>query len=346
MALQALPAKKKKEDETQTLQVPQDPPSAVSAETKRLVFHVTPLSAKGLLSQQVRDGLKALSRLAGSNSVVMLRAFVAGSGDVRRVRDLVSETFTDHHQNLPALAVIQVGALPLEGAQVVLESVETGRKEVNDYGLVFLSGQVATSGSPLDPVLPLAQKALADLGAALKAAGSEPGDVLRVTCYLSSLDNRQAVRQLFAAAYPQAAFDYLQSQRAPVRAMAACEAVARLRWNTGKPLHFTDQAALVAAPRVVISGAQTSFGYQDADARLAFQRLAKALEPFNTSLRQTAMAHYYPLSQGLAQQVRRIGAEFTDPAHPPAVTVAACEGLPSMEAGFGADVVAIAGNEK
>lgn len=37
--------KKKKEDETQTLQVPKDPPGAVVAETRRLVFHVTPLSA-------------------------------------------------------------------------------------------------------------------------------------------------------------------------------------------------------------------------------------------------------------------------------------------------------------
>src|SRR2546421_10975644 len=78
--------KKKKEDETQTLQVPKDPPGAVVAETRRLVFHVTPLTAKGLLSQQVRESLKALFRLSGSSSVVKLRAFVAGSGDVRRVR--------------------------------------------------------------------------------------------------------------------------------------------------------------------------------------------------------------------------------------------------------------------
>src|SRR5689334_14938289 len=88
-------AKKKKEEETQTLVVPKDPPQAVVADTKRLVFHVTPLSAKGLLSQQVKDALKALSRLSGPATVIKLRAFVAGTGDVRRVRDIVSETFTD-----------------------------------------------------------------------------------------------------------------------------------------------------------------------------------------------------------------------------------------------------------
>ena len=60
--------KKKKKDGrgiTQVLQLPKDPPSAVTAETARLVFHVSPLSAKGLLSQQVRDALKALPRERG-----------------------------------------------------------------------------------------------------------------------------------------------------------------------------------------------------------------------------------------------------------------------------------------
>lgn len=56
--------KKKKEEETQTLQVPKDPPSAVAAETRGLVFHVTPLSAKGLLSQQVRDARHSLKPAA------------------------------------------------------------------------------------------------------------------------------------------------------------------------------------------------------------------------------------------------------------------------------------------
>src|ERR1700691_5965755 len=90
---------KKKTDEepvTQTLPVLKDPPSAVVAETARLVFHVSPLSNKGLLSQQVRDALKALLRDSHGATVVKLRAFVAGSGDMRRVSTIVSETFTEH----------------------------------------------------------------------------------------------------------------------------------------------------------------------------------------------------------------------------------------------------------
>ena len=55
-------AKKKKTEEemTQVLALPKDPPSAVVADVPRLVFHVSPLSAKGLLSQQTRDALKNL----------------------------------------------------------------------------------------------------------------------------------------------------------------------------------------------------------------------------------------------------------------------------------------------
>jgi enamine deaminase RidA (YjgF/YER057c/UK114 family) len=344
--------KKKKEEETQTLLVPKDPPAAVVAETRRLVYHVTPLSGKGLLSQQVRDALKALSRLTGSASVVKLRAFVAGSGDVRRVREIVSSTFTDRKQPIPVLAVVQVGGLPLEGAQVVLESVSVAKKDVNDYGLAFIAGQAATSSNPLDPVLPLAQKSLESVRIAAKAAGSEPDDVLRVTCFLSSLDHSQEVRQLFATEYPKAAFDYLQVQRAPTRAVAECEAVARLRWNTGRPLHMLNpdglpkspnysQIALVSSPKVVLTGAQVSFGFQDSDARLAFQRLDKVMEQFGSSLRQAAMVQLYPLSQSLADQARKVRAEFYEPNRPPAATMLVFEGLPSMDAGFAVDAVAV-----
>jgi enamine deaminase RidA (YjgF/YER057c/UK114 family) len=335
-------AKKKKEEETQTLQLPKDPPAAVAAETRRLVFHVTPLSARGLLSQQVRDALKALFHATGSAAPVKLRAFVAGSGDVRRVRDITSEAFTDRRQPLPALSVIQVGALPLEGAQVVLESTSVAKKDLNDYGLVFISAQPAAS----------AEQSLDAIRTALKAAGSEPADVLRATCFLSSLDHGQAAHQLFATAFPQAAFDYVQLQRAPAQDVAACEAVAKLRWNTGSALHVlnpdglpslpgSSQVALVAAPKIVLTGTQVSFGFQDSDARLAFERLDKALAPFNTSLRQAAMIYFYPLSQSLAAQVRKIRTAFYDQARPPATTLLPFEGLPSMDAGFAVDAVAI-----
>src|SRR5580700_2631936 len=119
----ALPAQQKprnkadKELPSQTLPVLKDPPAAVIADAARLTFHVSPLSAKGLLTQQTRDALQALLRGNHGAPIVKLRAFVAGTGDARRVQAIVSEVFTDKKQPLPALSTIQVGALPLEGAQ-------------------------------------------------------------------------------------------------------------------------------------------------------------------------------------------------------------------------------------
>src|SRR6516165_10184732 len=163
VAALAWPAKKKKEEETQTLQLPKELPVAVAGETHRLVLHVTPLSAKGLLSQQVRDALRNLEHQAAGNPVLQIRAFVAGSGDLRRVRDLVSEIFTERRQPLPVLSLIQAGALPLAGAQVELEAVSNGRRDSNAGGLVFLPGEAAFSENPLDPVAPLLDRSLASL---------------------------------------------------------------------------------------------------------------------------------------------------------------------------------------
>src|SRR5690349_2902379 len=136
--------KKTKDENTQTLPPPRELPSAVFAETDRLTFEVTPLSSKGLLSAQTRDTLRNLLRTS-KGTIVKLRAFVAGSGDLRRVGELVGETFAEKHAPLPALSVAQVGALPLEGAQIVIEATEVDKKVVNPNGVAFLSGQSAPS---------------------------------------------------------------------------------------------------------------------------------------------------------------------------------------------------------
>ena len=353
VALVAWPAQKRKKDEvTQTLQIPRELPSAVVGDTRRLTFHVTPLSSKGLLSQQVRDALKALAREAGGDTVLKIRAFVGGSGDVRRVRDLVSEGFADRRQPLPALSLVRCGGLPLEGAQVVLEAIAAGKKDVNTHGLAFFSAQTATSENPLDAVAPLVGRSLAALRQAVQAAGSEPSDVLRVTCFLSSLDNLAATRKLVETEYPRAALNYVETQRAPVRALAACEAVARLRRDAGGRLLLMNpeglprepgesQIALVSAPHVVLTGSQVSFGYQEEDARLAFERLRKSLEQGGVSAGDVAFAHYYPLSAGIAEQVRKVRSKFFDDARPPAGSLVLFEGLPSMQAGFAVDLVAV-----
>ncbi len=344
--------KKKKEEETQTLQLPKDPPAALTAETRRLIYQVTPLSGKGLLSQQTRDALKWLLHSTNGATIVKLRAFVAGSGDLRRVRELVSETFTEHKLSLPVLSVVQVGALPLEGAQVIIESTAVAKKDVNDQGLVYISAQGAPAGGPLESVIPLAEQSLRHLATAVKAAGSEPEDVLRVTCFLSSLDKFADVRRLVASAYSNAALNFMQIQRAPVNALAECEAVARLRSNTGAAVHVINpeglprspqlsQIALIGAPRVILTGSQQAFGFQDADARLAFQRLERSLSQEGGSLSKVAFVSFYPLSASISQQVRKICVEFDDHASPPAGTLLPFQGLPSMDAGFAMDVVAV-----
>jgi len=348
MAWSALPQKK---EETQTLQVPRDLPSAVEGNPRRLTFHVTPLSSKGLLSKQVRDALAALNHEAKGNPILKIRAFVAGSGDARRVRDLVSEVFTDRRQPLPVLSLVQVGALPMEGAQVVMEGIAEGRKDITPEGLVFISAQAAVSDNPLDPVPPLAGKSLAALGTAVKAAGSEPADVTRITCFLSSLDNLAATRQMVETQYPHAAANYVQPQRSPTQGLASCEAVANLRRETGTRLELLSpeslsqetgrsQIALVAAPKVVLTGSQVSFGFAETDAHLAFERLRKALEQAGVSTKEVAFVHYYPLTTGIASQVQKVRSEFFDATKPPAGTLLPFEGLPSMGAGFAVDVVA------
>jgi len=347
----AWPAKKKKDDETQTLQLPRELPSAVVGETRRLAFYVTPLSAKGLLSQQIRDALKALERQAGSNSVLQIRAFVAGSGDLRRVRDLVSETFTERKQALPALSLVQAGGLPMEGAQVVLEGIAGAKKELSPGGLAFISAQVASSGNPRDPVAPLAEKSLAALRQAVAAAGADASDVLRVTCFLSSLDNLAATRQRAQADYGRAALNYVQTQRAPQAALAACEAVAALRKNPNGRLQLLDpealprregesQIALVGAPYVVLTGTQVSFGYQEQDGRLALERVRKALEPLGVSPADVAFARFYPLSNKIEDQVRSLRRGFFGAGRPSASSVLPVEGLSSLDGGFAVDVVA------
>jgi enamine deaminase RidA (YjgF/YER057c/UK114 family) len=348
-------AKKKKSDEerpTQVLQLPKDPPIAIVAETSRLVFHVTPLSAKGLLSAQVRETLKALPRITGGATIVKLRAFVAGSGDLRRVQAIVSETFAEHHWPLPVLSVVQVGGLPLEGAQVVFESISMAKKEVNPSGLIFLAGQQVTGPGPLDPVAPLAEKSLAGLHTAVAAAGADAGDVLRGTCFLSSLGDLAKVRAQVAANFPAAAWNFVQIQRAPARAIVECEAVARGRAAGGTPLEFLNpegltkspnysQLARVTAPRIALTGTQVAFGIQEADAKLAFSRLEKELAQVGASLKYTAMSSVYPLSEASANLVRKVRFEYLDQTRPPASTMLLFEGLPSMDASFAVDVVAV-----
>jgi enamine deaminase RidA (YjgF/YER057c/UK114 family) len=337
--------KKKKKDEeeiTQTLPVVKDPPQAVSAEPGKLVFRVSPLSAKGLLTQQVHDALKALFQENHGASMVKLRAFVAGSGDLRRIQQLVSEVFTDRKMNLPALSTIQVGALPMEGAQVVIESIAEEKRTVNPDGLAFLSGQQTND----------VRQSIAQLKTAVEAAAVKSNDVLRATCFLSSLDDLSAARTALSAAFPDAALNYVQLQRDAAAPLDECEAVGRLSSRPASTVTLVNppqltanpnysQIALVNAPKIVITGTQMAFGQQESDIKLAYERLGKALDTVGASYKDVFWMSTYPVTTAAVDRVRAIRFQFLDHARPPASTLLVFEGLPSLDAQVAFDAIAV-----
>lgn len=317
LALNASAQKSKKKTEepvTQTLPLLKDPPSAVAAETDRLIFLVSPLSNKGLLSQQVRDALKALLRDNHTATIVKLRAFVAGSGDMRRVSTIVSETFTDRKLALPAVSTVEVGALPMEGAQVVIESIAVEKKTVNPNGLAFYSAQPVAQLRPVT-------------------------GALRATCFLSSLDDLAKVKSKVDVAFPGATLNFVQSQRLGFEPQDVCESVARLDTPPAQAVVIANGAAMVNTPKIVLTGTQMAFRDTDADLRLAFERLRKELEPFGVTYKDVFWASAYPLTRPLEEKVRTMEREFFEHA---AGTMLLFEGLPSLDATVALDVIAAA----
>jgi enamine deaminase RidA (YjgF/YER057c/UK114 family) len=344
------PKKNKKKDQqpaTQALVVLKDPPGAAVGETDRLIFHASPLTSKGLLSVQVHEALKNLLQDNRGAAIVKLRAFVAGSGDLRRVQTLVSEVFTERKLNIPALSTVQVGALPMDGAQVVIESIaeekKTEKKTVNPNGLAFFSGQQAKDFN----------QSIAQLRTAMDSAGVSPENVLRATCFLSSLDEFSGNKTAIHAAFPVAAVNFVQQQRLRLDQLVECEAVGRLEKSPTAPVTLLNppplaqnpnysQIALVSAAKIVFSGTQMAFGDQDKDVRLAFDRLRKVLEAQGVSYKDVFWSATYPLTKAMADKVRAIRFDYYDRSHPPASMLLLFEGLPSLDATAAVEVAAIA----
>jgi enamine deaminase RidA (YjgF/YER057c/UK114 family) len=312
--------KKKNEDKepvTQTLPLLKDPPAAVAADADRLAFHVSPLSNKGLLSPQTREALAALMKMSHGAQIVKLRAFVAGTGDMRRVREIVSEVFTEKKLPLPAVTTVQVGALPMEGAQVVIESVSAEKKALHPHGLFFFAGQ--RGDSPSDAITRLAKLA--------------SGEMLRVTCFLRPIDEIQEARSAAARAFPSAAVDFVQPLRGDSNPGAICEGFAESSQAIGANPTFP--------AKLVFTGAQMAFRDQDEDLRLAFERLNNALKPFGSSLKDAVSSTIYVLDAFMAQRARSISVEFLPG---PPQTILNVEGLPSLDASMAIEVVAAARN--
>jgi len=343
MVLPPIAVDKKKTKEN--IQVPPkqiELPAAVTADADRIAFELAPVSARGLLSQQTREALRAMLRANRGATVVKLRAFVSGSGDLRRIGEIVGEVFTERHQPLPALTVVQVGALPREGEQVLIESTEVERTAVNPNGLAFVSGQ---AGDNLG-------QALERVKAAVRVTGGVASDVLRVSCFVSSLEQENASLPGVAAEFPQAATLVVQMQRGPVRPGAECEAVARLHTIPKEPLEFLDSAepgaaknyseiALVGPGKLVFTAAQLGFGTQASDIRLAFERLGRVLASFQTGFQRLVVSCAYLTNLALAPKIREVRSGFYTAQKQPASTFLPFEGLPSIDGSFAIDLIAV-----
>ena len=328
-------SKKNKKDEepvTQVLPLPKELPSVITAETERLTFFVSPLSGKGLLTAQTREALKYLIGAAKTSTIVKLRAFVAGSGDTRRIPTLVGEVMTEKKLPLPVVSTVQVGSLGLEGAQVLFEAIAVERRAVNPQGLAFISGQVGRT-----------LREAAD-GVSKAAAAAGASETLSMTCFVSSLENSPERGGMAAVV--------VQMRREPSPTAAECEAVARLKTAPSEAVVLLNpeglakspnysQVALVKAPRVAFSGLQLCFHTQESDAKLAFERLGKTLESGGVRYSQVFFMHTYALTVAAMEQVRAVRFGYLDKGRPPASTLLPFEGLPSLDMSFGVEVVAV-----
>jgi enamine deaminase RidA (YjgF/YER057c/UK114 family) len=352
LGLHAQRNKKNEEPVTQTLEVLPDPPSVLTAETTRLIFSAPPATVTGLLSQQARDQVKWILNRHRQDRVIKIRAFVAGSGDLRRIQSVVSELFAEKRMSLPVLSVALVGSLPGTGAQVQMEVTAEQRKPVNPNGLAFIAGQLVEPDKPDATAVQLAGASLARVKSAMEAAGAPPASARRVTCFTSSLDGAAEVRQAALTAFPQAAFTIVQSQRGYTKPLVECEAVAaparapasivaRINPPGFPPATRYSHAVATSAPKLVFAGSQLAFNFTDADAKLAFDRLEKNLASAGSSLKRTVMLNVYPLSPTLADLVRKYWFEYLDQSGPPASTLMVLEGLPSMDAAFALEAVAL-----
>ncbi|MBV9765818.1 MAG: RidA family protein, partial [Acidobacteriaceae bacterium] len=195
--------KKSEEPKTQVLPLPPELPMALAADTETLDFHISPLLKTGGLSAQIHQSLYELIRDTRGETIIKLRAFVAGAGDARRVQAIVGDIFTERKLSLPVLSIIQVGALGEEAAQVVIEAVVSTHRKVNPGGLAFLAGQTGDSF----------QQALHRLTESAAAASVSGNRVLTCTCFTSRIDNFESLREAVRAEFPNSGINVVQALR-------------------------------------------------------------------------------------------------------------------------------------
>jgi len=209
---------KNEEPKSQVMPLPPQLPMALKADTNTLDFHLSSLLRTGGLAAQIRQSLNDLIRDTRGETIIKLRAFVAGAGDARRVQAEVTQLFTERKLPLPVLSVVQVGGLGEEAAKVVIEAVVSTRHIANPNGLAFFAGQ---DGATL-------ADAVAKLKESEHAAGVVPDQVLTTTCFTSRLDGFSSIRAGIEASFPHAKVNLVQAIRDPLTDASVCQAIGQL----------------------------------------------------------------------------------------------------------------------
>jgi enamine deaminase RidA (YjgF/YER057c/UK114 family) len=320
---------RRKDDEPkpQVLPLPRELPRAVSASTDSLTFKVTPLLTTGHLSSQIHDTLNELIRGTKGATIIKLRAFVAGAGDSRRVQQMVSDMFTDKKLPLPALTIVQVGALGKEAAAVVIEAIVSGRQPVNPDGLAFIARQ---SGATLPD-------ALAKMNEAISGAHLTAANVVSATCFTDRLAGYDAERQTLASAFPGAAINLVQALRDPIDTKTTCQAVAQLPPGATLPPSNRDNVAFVTSPQIVFTGLQLSFGAYLDDADSALSRMQRDVQTVHADVRNTVLMNAFSLDPAAASAIEERMPKFNFPQN--TLTVQPVQGLPSLDASLGLEAV-------
>ena len=318
--------RKNTEPKTQVLPLPPELPMALAAETKELDFHISPLLHTGGLAAQIRQSLADLIRDTHGETIIKLRAFVAGAGDARRVQAVVAELFTERRLPLPVLTILQVGSLGDQTAQVIIEAIVSTHRMVNPNGLAFLAGQTgATLKASLDR-----------LSASARAGSVTPDRVLTCTCFTSRMEDHESAQAIIRAAFPNSAVNVVEALRDPVNDATTCEAIGQLSAAaTARPVIWLKKSrvAMVTSERLVFTGLQLTFGSYLDDAHEAFARLqhaAAALQPVEAPVEVNA----FPLNIYAGSALRK---STSVPAS--VFTVQTVEGLPSADASAGIEAV-------
>jgi len=282
-----------------------DAPAAIAGITNQLVFHTSPLSSKGLLSQQVEEALKALDKSNGTATFLKLRAFVSGTGDLRRVQGIVNEYFSEKKMPPPLVTTVQVGSMAQENALVVIESISEDKRPVNERGLTFFSATKAESGFA----------AVSALQSAMASAGVIP---LRATCFADSLAEAEAARAAIQKLMPKAVGVAIQTTRFTRGSGAACEGIG--------------QGGAVKGAKLVFTSAQLTAGDQQSDLHAVFDRIDRAVESFGINRTSAVQLNIYGVNSAVMEQAALLSGKT---AH----SISWVEGLTSTDATLAVEAI-------